>query len=65
MFWYNVIYESFKEIPFSDVICADVRFVNISRQFDLPCWCFLGGLACQLAVSLISSLPNMGGCMMQ
>lgn len=43
-----------KKIHSSDVICADVRFVNISHQFDLPCWCFLGSLACQLAVSLIS-----------
>lgn len=44
-----------KKIPSSDVICADVRLVNISHQFDLSCWCFLGSHAYQLAVSLISS----------
>ncbi len=48
-----------KKIPSSDVICADVRLVNISHQFDLSGWCFLGSLACQLAVSLISS-PQQG-----
>lgn len=44
-----------KKIPSSDVICADVRLVNISHQFGMSCWCFQGGLAYQLAVSLISS----------
>lgn len=53
-----------KKIPSSDVICADVRLVTISHQFDLCCWCFLGSVACQLAVSLIFS-PNTGGRMMQ
>lgn len=48
-----------KKIPPSDVICADVRPINISHQFDLPCCCFLGSLAYQLAVSFISSPHHM------
>lgn len=45
----------------ADVIFADVMLVNISHQFDLSCWCFLGIPACQLAVSLICRPSSKGG----
>lgn len=47
--------EALKKIPSLDVICADVRLVNICHQFDMACWWFLSGLAYQLNASLISS----------
>lgn len=42
-----------KKIPFSDVICADVRLVNISHQLDLSCWCFLGSLSISCLLNLL------------
>lgn len=57
-----------KKIPSSDVICADVRLVNISHQFDLPCWFFLFDFPGQhcLSISCLFNLPpppaKMGGC---